>query len=149
MANHASADQPALVWWIRIAFLFLWATLLVHEGAHYLMARLLFSPSDWAGNRRSSPDPRQVSTRRYPDPRGLRQLRQEVVIALARVPPHHAAQRRTLKGFNVSDQAVNKAQDLLVVADYENDRNRGVLSPVRVCLRSVAVQANGDRRPTH
>jgi hypothetical protein len=48
-ANVRSEDQPALVWWIRIAFLFLWATLLVHEGAHYLVARLLFSPSDWAG----------------------------------------------------------------------------------------------------
>ena len=39
-------------------------------------------------------DPRQVGARRRLDARGLRQLRQEVLIALARVAPHDAAQRR-------------------------------------------------------
>jgi hypothetical protein len=47
--NVRNSDQPPLLWWISVAFLILWATLLVHEGAHYLAAWLLFSPSDWAG----------------------------------------------------------------------------------------------------
>ena len=39
-------------------------------------------------------EPRQIRARRRLDARGLRQLRQEVLIALARVAPHDAAQRR-------------------------------------------------------
>jgi hypothetical protein len=39
-------------------------------------------------------DPRQVGTRRCLDPRGLRQLYEEVVVALSGIASHEAAQRR-------------------------------------------------------
>ena len=39
-------------------------------------------------------EPRQVLARRRLDARGLRELRQKLLIALARVAPHDAAQRR-------------------------------------------------------
>jgi hypothetical protein len=42
---------------------------------------------------RGVPTPREIGTRRCLNARGLRQLRQEVLIALARVAPHDAAQR--------------------------------------------------------
>jgi hypothetical protein len=48
--RHPTPNRPSqrsATWWLLVTFGTFWAGLLLHEAAHFAVARVLFAPDDW------------------------------------------------------------------------------------------------------
>src|SRR6188508_2758803 len=48
--RHPTPNRPSqrsASWWLLVTLLAFWVGLLLHEGAHFAAAKVLFTPDDW------------------------------------------------------------------------------------------------------